>query len=210
MTSPSDESDWLEPPAERGPFLAQLDALLIAHHLTPALLQRISGWCDEWLRLCTSTTSADRPRAEAAISELYRDLDEQPPRFVWVDSPRSSVLHLRGIGSLRRVASRLRSRLVEGLPPEPDGQIENWIMSAALRSESFPSDPWHQIIDDLVAERPSGDWTRCANVIRNAVSSAETTRLYACYRDVVGVRYEQTPSRRLDLWQETLQSCGSW
>ncbi|MGI5165738.1 DUF6745 domain-containing protein [Spirillospora sp. CA-253888] len=41
----------------------------------------------EWLRHALSTERADRPAAEAAITELYRLAGQAPPRFVWVDSP---------------------------------------------------------------------------------------------------------------------------
>jgi hypothetical protein len=42
---------------------------------------------EDWLRYGLSTRPADRPRAEAAVTALYRLIDEPPPEFVWVPSP---------------------------------------------------------------------------------------------------------------------------
>lgn len=41
----------------------------------------------DWLRHALSTRPADRARAEAAVTGLYRRLGEQAPDFVWVPSP---------------------------------------------------------------------------------------------------------------------------
>src|ERR1043166_8687194 len=41
-----------------------------------------------WLKHLLSTAPAERPRAEAAVSELYAAAGVQPPRFLfWFDSP---------------------------------------------------------------------------------------------------------------------------
>ncbi|MFG2091622.1 hypothetical protein [Spirillospora sp. NPDC048824] len=45
----------------------------------------------EWLGHLLSTEPADRPAAEAAISELYRLIGLDPPRFHWVASPVSAL-----------------------------------------------------------------------------------------------------------------------
>lgn len=46
---------------------------------------------EEWLGHGTSTLPADRPRAESAVTDLYRLLGEPPPRFLWVPSPAAAV-----------------------------------------------------------------------------------------------------------------------
>jgi hypothetical protein len=48
---------------------------------------RLAEFRDEWLKVGLSTLPADRPRAEAAISEMYAILEKPRPRFVWCDSP---------------------------------------------------------------------------------------------------------------------------
>ncbi|WP_262401511.1 DUF6745 domain-containing protein [Actinomadura sp. CNU-125] len=47
---------------------------------------------DEWLARVLCTEPADRPAAEAAISELYRLIGLDPPRFHWVPSPVTAVM----------------------------------------------------------------------------------------------------------------------
>ncbi|WP_344393574.1 DUF6745 domain-containing protein [Streptomyces vastus] len=41
----------------------------------------------DWLKYGLSTLPADRPRAEAAVTGLYRLIGEPPPEFVWAPSP---------------------------------------------------------------------------------------------------------------------------
>lgn len=55
-----------------------------AGSLAPAYALR-----DAWLRHGTATAPADRPRAEAAVSALYRLVGERPPAFAWFPSPRA-------------------------------------------------------------------------------------------------------------------------
>lgn len=42
---------------------------------------------DAWLDHALCTDPADRPAAEAAITQLYAELNTPPPEFVWVGSP---------------------------------------------------------------------------------------------------------------------------
>lgn len=58
---------------------------------------------DEWLKWALCTLPADRPATEAAITALYALVGQDPPRFVWVESP----------GAASAAAS------VEGLVGEP-------------------------------------------------------------------------------------------
>jgi hypothetical protein len=44
---------------------------------------------DKWVKICLSTEPADRPRAEAAIRGIYKELRYDPPaRIEWASSPR--------------------------------------------------------------------------------------------------------------------------
>ncbi|MFD9717831.1 DUF6745 domain-containing protein [Streptomyces sp. NPDC059076] len=52
--------------------------------------------CREWLAHGVSTQPSDRPRAEAAVTALYRLIDAPPPRFVWVPSPTAALPLLPG------------------------------------------------------------------------------------------------------------------
>ncbi|MDL4773116.1 DUF6745 domain-containing protein [Actinomadura xylanilytica] len=51
------------------------------------VLDRAIALRDDWLGRALCTLPADRPAAEAAITELYRLVGQRAPRFVWVDSP---------------------------------------------------------------------------------------------------------------------------
>jgi hypothetical protein len=44
-----------------------------------------------WLDHALCTDPADRPAAEAAISQLYSELNTPPPEFVWVGSPAAAA-----------------------------------------------------------------------------------------------------------------------
>ncbi|REE95840.1 DUF6745 domain-containing protein [Thermomonospora umbrina] len=78
---------------------------------------------DEWRRHALSALPADRPAAEAAISELYRLIDRRPPRFVWVDSPAGLLTVLRSDGGPEPSDLRLSS-----LP----NRLEDWPIASQL------------------------------------------------------------------------------
>ncbi|MET7606783.1 DUF6745 domain-containing protein [Streptomyces avermitilis] len=46
---------------------------------------------DDWLAHGLAARPADRPRAEAAVTELYRLIGEPAPEFVWVPSPSAAL-----------------------------------------------------------------------------------------------------------------------
>lgn len=51
----------------------------------------VSDLRDEWLAYGLSTQPSDRPRAEAAVSALYRLIGAPVPRFVWAPSPLAAL-----------------------------------------------------------------------------------------------------------------------
>lgn len=53
---------------------------------------RMEEWQREWSSVATCTDRADRPRAERAISELYRTAGRPEPAFAWVASPRAGAM----------------------------------------------------------------------------------------------------------------------
>lgn len=46
---------------------------------------------ENWLKHGLAARPADRPRAEAAVTELYRLVGEPPPHFAWVPSPTAAL-----------------------------------------------------------------------------------------------------------------------
>jgi hypothetical protein len=75
--------------------------------LTTGQKQALARWREEWSQIERDTAPADRPGAEAAISDLYRAVGEGPPLFIWVDSPLAGLLTL---GFLRTGGYRAWSR----------------------------------------------------------------------------------------------------
>src|ERR1700749_5321840 len=55
--------------------------------LTPGQELNLIEWRDRWFRAGTCTNAADRPRAEAAITQMYAEIGKPAPRFIWADSP---------------------------------------------------------------------------------------------------------------------------
>lgn len=55
--------------------------------LTPEQEEELVKWRAKWLAVGTCTDPADRPRAEAAIKEMYTLIEEEPPEFRWIDGP---------------------------------------------------------------------------------------------------------------------------
>jgi hypothetical protein len=61
--------------------------------LTEAQIARIPEFVERWTKIGLCTDPADRPRAEAAIREMYRQGGLEPPsRIVWCGSPLSQWL----------------------------------------------------------------------------------------------------------------------
>ncbi|HEX2316930.1 MAG TPA: hypothetical protein VHJ17_24500 [Thermomonospora sp.] len=65
------------------------------------LLRHAIDLRNAWLGHALSTLPADRPAAEAAISDLYRLIGKPPPRFVWVESPAAALAAARPRGAPR-------------------------------------------------------------------------------------------------------------
>ena len=60
--------------------------------LTAAQTAKLSDYAKRWTEIGLSTTPADRPRAEAAIIEMYRVAGLPAPRIVWCGSPMAQGL----------------------------------------------------------------------------------------------------------------------
>lgn len=57
----------------------------------------LKRWLDEGINIGTSTERADRPAAEAAITELYGLLKQRPPEFRWFASPLAAAQEIERI-----------------------------------------------------------------------------------------------------------------
>src|SRR5262249_37472285 len=62
-------------------------------NMKEAQIDRLPEFIDRWTRISLSTGPADRPRAEAAIRNMYRQGGFDPPQaIVWCESPFSLIL----------------------------------------------------------------------------------------------------------------------
>src|SRR5207253_6789473 len=82
-------------PPKRVGLMAKLE------RLTAEQERALVAFHQEWLAVGLSTAPADRARAEAAIAEMYGLVGEQPPRFLWVDSPATAILGIHLLKELR-------------------------------------------------------------------------------------------------------------
>lgn len=177
---------------------------------------------EEWLGWALSTLPADRPAAEAAISELYRLIGLDPPRFHWVASP---------VAALATVPPGVRLR-----PHEAADRMADWPLpprlSALMRALCRELDAqvrWvHQPMDQLIRQKVGSSLSRsAAGSLRIPLHLAHDSRhnpgsgwygtqcvswlaRYDALRRAAGVVFTAEQSRRFDLWAAVARSCGWW
>ena len=59
--------------------------------LTPQQEILLQQYKKDWFAIGSCTDPADKPRAEKAITEMYRRIDQAAPIFVWAPSPKSAI-----------------------------------------------------------------------------------------------------------------------
>ncbi|GAA4636439.1 hypothetical protein GCM10023196_086190 [Actinoallomurus vinaceus] len=177
---------------------------------------------EEWLGRLLSTSPADRPAAEAAISELYRLIGLDPPRFHWVSSPAVA---------LTTVPPGVRPR-----PSEPLDRVTAWPLPS--RFERLVTELRHEL-DALArwADRPLDELIRRRVEISLAQSSSRSIVIalraahdsplhmatawyrtqcvswvarYDAFRRLTGVGFSPELTRRFELWATLARSCGWW
>jgi hypothetical protein len=107
--------------------------------------ERVVEFREEWFEAGTSVEPADRPRAEAAIAQIYVSLEASPPRFVWCGSPMAAQLALCDLEQRprpRRSALSLSvPASVRGAPDDALGAstAEVWLGDALQAANSWLS-----------------------------------------------------------------------
>ncbi|TDB96328.1 DUF6745 domain-containing protein [Actinomadura sp. 7K534] len=175
----------------------------------------------EWLGHLLSSLPADRAAAEAAISELYRLIGADPPRFHWVASPVAALetvppgLRLRASESVDRIADwplvlRFR-RLISELTAQLDvsvmrhqraldkllGQVVRAPLMASRRS-TLAMALWS--VRDVGWRSDSWYAALCASWSAH----------YDAIRRTSGVVFTPEQNCLLDLWGAAVRSCGWW
>jgi hypothetical protein len=174
----------------------------------------------EWLGWVFSTRPADRPAAEAAISELYRLIGHSPPRFHWVSSPLMAVETVppgvRPAESIDRLADwpvpRRLTTLLQTLYMGLDCRL-TWahrpldqLIGAQVRAPLARSFD-RSLQEALPRVRKSRhDWTG------SWYAAQEPSRIahYDALRRAAGVVFTTEQTRLLDLWVAVARSCGWW
>ncbi|MEU4244353.1 DUF6745 domain-containing protein [Actinoplanes sp. NPDC026619] len=85
--------------------------------MRPDLWVRAAEIRQEWLEIGLSTTPADRPATEEAISSIYARHGRARPAFVWVSSPAGALPHLAGLPTHQTLRSWVTDRRPPGRPP---------------------------------------------------------------------------------------------
>jgi hypothetical protein len=168
---------------------------------------------EEWLGWALSTLPADRPAAEAAISELYRLIGLAPPRFHWVSSPMAGLETVPPGGRVSEwsvtpkfvtLVQELRHRLdarITWAQQERERLVRLTVRQSLSRSANSTF---------LAQLRPLHDpydrqWSRtyeyqCFSWIAH----------YDALRRAAGVVFEPRQNGLLDLWAAAARSCRWW
>ncbi|MCO6007629.1 hypothetical protein NE236_21870 [Actinoallomurus purpureus] len=177
---------------------------------------------EEWLGRLLSALPADRPAAEAAISELYRLIGLGPPRFHWVPSPVTALttvppgVRLRPSEAVERLAewpvpNRLRAlrtrlcldldaqarRVDRGLYQHIHGRVR------ILLERSFNGSL------GMVLRAAHDPRERLASIWYDALGISWIAN-YDALRRVAGLVLTREQERRFDLWATLAGSCGWW
>ena len=119
----------------------------------------------EWLDVGTSCSPADRPAAEAAITEIYRLIGKPAPQFVWTGSPATAYLALQLLSGevtaslcLGKGEVGFRSSPRRPLRSSLWDSLGNWLVASLGRSLSDPL--WCSLEDSLgdSLNGSLGDW----------------------------------------------------
>ncbi|WP_207946336.1 DUF6745 domain-containing protein [Actinomadura sp. 7K507] len=175
----------------------------------------------EWLGHLLSTVPADRPAAEAAISELYRLIGLDPPRFHWVASPLAAVETVPP--GMRLRASETADRFAAWpLPPRFRRLVSEFTarLDVSIMRDYGPLD---RIIGQLVRSpiRVSANSTLHTALRpvqetagRNDAWYTALCRSWPAHYDAIrrtsGVVFTPEQDRLLDLWSTAARSCGWW
>jgi hypothetical protein len=92
--------------------------------LTPDQWERVHAAREEWREVGLCTEPADRPAAEAAVTELYRRLGQPEPRYIWLDGPCSAVYLGPLLIAARQLAAQLGAQLGDQLREKLRDQLD--------------------------------------------------------------------------------------
>ncbi len=175
---------------------------------------------EQWLGRALSTLPADRPAAEAAISELYHLIGLTPPRFHWVTSP---------VAALVTVPPGVRAReSVDRLPDWPLPARFSALVAELWRQLNGRIPPRQRSVDQLIRQEIRYPLSMSvANVLHpplraghdgpfRQVSGWYSTQCpswvaeYEALHLLAGVAFSTEQRRLIGLWATLAGSCGWW
>ncbi|MEV5826029.1 DUF6745 domain-containing protein [Spirillospora sp. NPDC052242] len=175
---------------------------------------------DEWLGRLLSTEPADRPAAEAAISELYRRIGHDPPRFHWVASPATAAMTVPPAHRPRRDEPPGRPsawplpKSLDRLAIELEGEIRTHIdrtlrgADTHLRWEvAGPLERSHLATLDRALESSGRPFRRAFWTASRCVSWVAR---HDALRRLAGAAFAPGLDRRIAPWAALVRGCGPW
>lgn len=153
----------------------------------------------EWLHLGMSTEPADRPRAEAAVTDMYAAIGEKLPAFLWCDSPATAMLAIHVLREITNPKSSLESSLGSSL--ESSLRSSLWSSLRSSLGSSLWSSLWSSLESSLWSSLGSCYWGQ---------QEAWWQAFYRFPEQHLGVKYDAERSRQLRLWEDLSRSCGWW
>jgi len=161
---------------------------------TKAKLESLTGeqWAQvhtmraEWLQWGMSTAPADRPAAEAAITEMYRLGGHVPPGFVWVDSPATAALAMWLLSGFagQKLRASLRASLGDSLRDSLGASLGDSLRDSLRDSLAWNAYFWGQ-----------HEWWIAYYLVPHQMGL---------------VTYQPADLAKLELWAQIARSCGWW
>lgn len=179
--------------------------------LSPEQARRLSDWLASWSRPNVDSTTAHHAEVEAAIARLYGTSSDSRLRFRWVGSPRAAPVTERNpfsppdrrrlLPKATHLGLNVREQVLEQIAPSLDAQIR-----IALGRKGSG---WQDYLTILNAF-PSRRLVDLAAMDGASPRFDDQVAFYLCCREVLGVRFDDLTSARLDLLAHTAKCFGWW
>lgn len=124
--------------------------------LTQAQIREMDLIAKKWIDVGTSTTKADRKKAEEAISKVYKSINLEKPKFIWFDSPFFCTLFIEEIKKISEISNgQLRPKVFTKVW----GQV--WEQVGSQTAEEVRDEVKFEVMDEV--------WTQVKSQIVNQV-----------------------------------------
>jgi hypothetical protein len=149
--------------------------------LTPGQIARFAEFRDRWIRIGLCTEPADRPRAEAAIRDMYRQGGLEPPaKIVWCGSPLSQ--------GLTRAIILNRSKLMQSIGANVWDSVAANVLDGVESNvlDSVEANVWDSVMDNVGASVGASVRASVGDSVRASVWASVGASVRASVRASVG------------------------